>query len=106
MLWCVQAVAGLSEHLQLAILSSAPLPRCLADLPPSWHPLSLRAHYPSIDAHATLDLPLLPIAQGHDAFTATTTLTHLHTLSLAGLALQRVSGPCIHELQGLPALTS
>eukprot|EP00892_Ulva_mutabilis_P000781 jgi/Ulvmu1/10703/UM067_0029.1 len=85
-------------HVPLAtlLIYLAPTPFC---------PLALRALHPSIDTHATLRLPQLPPLRTSVTLRAIATLTHLHTLSLAGLPL---SSPHLLQstLSALPRLSS
>lgn len=58
----LQILGQLSEQVTLTILSrgSATLLQCITFLPPSLHPLALRAQHPSLTQHASLSLDALP----------------------------------------------
>eukprot|EP00892_Ulva_mutabilis_P000779 jgi/Ulvmu1/10701/UM067_0027.1 len=112
--WALQAAEALSTDAMLWILQAmkAPLPQLLHYLAATpFCPLALRALHPSIDTHATLALPVWPPIKAADVLPAIATLTHLHTLSLAGISLARLpQAPGPHLLQStlsaLPRLSS
>lgn len=106
----LQAVLDLPEHLQFAVLSRVPLVHILDAFPAVWHPIGLRAHYPSIDATSSLSIHRFPVASIPAALAsaAATGVNRILNLSLAGLTLPR--GPqqdqCMEHLGDMPWLTA
>ena len=102
----LQVLKALPEHLLLPVLMQVPLPHTLSHLPSTCHPIALRSHHPSIDAHLSFHIPVLPPHLLPTALAATATLNRLEHLSLAATTLPPACDACMHPLALLPALTA
>ena len=102
----LQVLKALPEHLLLPVLMQVPLPHTLSHLPSTCHPIALRSHHPSIDAHLSFHIPVLPPHLLPTALAATATLNRLEHLSLAATTLPHACDACMHPLALLPALTA
>eukprot|EP00892_Ulva_mutabilis_P005569 jgi/Ulvmu1/3384/UM159_0001.1 len=100
------AIEHLTEPLLLSILSNTLLALCLLHLPPTFHPLALRAHHPSIDTSNSLPLSPIPPAAMHAAISATAALTRLCDLSFAGVTLPDDRPPNLECLSSLSSITA
>eukprot|EP00892_Ulva_mutabilis_P001965 jgi/Ulvmu1/1176/UM108_0002.1 len=102
----MQVVPQLPQHLLLETLADVPLPHILLHLPPHTHPLALRAHHPSTDTTRALTISHLPVEAMHALVSAAAKLTHLRTLSLAGLTIPEYDDHgSLTPLTSLQALT-